>query len=68
MKKWLPMNVLKCNDMEGQRLVVESGGQEGAPRKKGTPEDLGILNKRGAKGFALKGCKITLLMAKKTEV
>ena len=25
-KRWLPRNVLKRNDMGGQRVVVESGG------------------------------------------
>lgn len=67
-KRWLPRNVVKCNDMGGQRVVIESGGQGGAPREKGTPKDLGILNKRGAKGFALKRGKRTFLVAKKTEV
>ena len=37
-------------------------------REKGTLEDLGVLNKRGAKGFALNGGKGTFLMTKKMKV
>ena len=53
MERWLPRNVIKRTDMGGQRVVVKSGGWGGAAREKGTPEDLGILNKHGAKGSAL---------------
>jgi hypothetical protein len=62
----LPRNVIKRRDMGGQRTIVESGGWGGATREKGTPKDLGILDKRGAKGSALKRGKGTLLMTKKT--
>ena len=40
----------------------------GARREKGMPEDLGILDKHGAKGSALNGGKGMFLMTKKTEV
>ena len=68
MERRLPKNVIKCSDTGGQRATVKSGGQGGAKREKGTPEDLGILNKCGAKGSALNGGKGTFLMTKKTEV
>ena len=64
----LPRNVIKRRDMEGHRTIVESGGWGGAMREKGTPKDLGILDKRGAKGFALKRSKGMLLMMKKTQI
>ena len=53
----LPRNVIKSRDMGGQRMIVESGGWGGATREKGTPKDLGILDKHGAKGYALKEAK-----------
>ena len=37
-------------------------------REKGMPKDLGILDKHGAKGYALKRGKGTLLMMKKTQI
>lgn len=49
-------------------MVVESGGRGRVAREKATPEDLGILNKRGAKGSALNGGKGAFLMTKKIEV
>ena len=44
---------------------MEDGG---APREKGTPKDLRIMNKCGTKGSALKRRKITFLVVKKMEV
>ena len=68
MERWLPRNVIKRTDMGGQRAVVENGGRGGATRKKGTPKDLGILNKCGAKGTALSRGKGTFLTTKKMKV
>ena len=54
MKRWLPWNIIKCNGVGGQRVEVKGGGQGGTSRKKGTLEDLRILNKRREKGSALR--------------
>ena len=40
----------------------------GARREKGTPKDLGILNKHGAKGSTLRRGKIMFLVENKTKV
>ena len=68
MERRLLRNVIKRSDIGGQRALVESGGRGRAAREKGTPEDLGILNKHGAQGSALKRGKGPLLMMKKMQI
>ena len=63
----LPRNVVQSQSVRGEGAKVEGGGRRGMGEKS-TPKELGIVNQSGAKRFALRSNKITLLIPKQTEI